>query len=174
MGLYGALIVRPTGQPTQAYGASTAFDVEQTLVLGAIDPNFNAAPDTFDLNDYLATYWLINGTSRPDTPSIVAPVNQRLLLRYLNAGFDNTSMMLVGLHQQVVARDARLLNNPFDANTETIPAGGTEDTIVVMPSSPAPPSANGYPLFNRNLHLTNGPGPTPTSSDAGMLTFIHS
>lgn len=171
MGLYGALIVR-SGTANQAYNdATTAFDVQKTLVLSAIDPLFNANPDAFDLNDYLATYWLINGTAHPDTPPITATPGQRILLRYLNAGFDNTSMTLLGMHERVVARDAYLLNNPFDATTETVPAGGTEDAITTMPST-APPGANGFPLFNRNLHVTNGTSSSPSDTPGGMVIFI--
>ena len=55
------------------------------------------------------------------------------MLRYVNAGYDNTSMSLLGMHQHVIARDAYALNNPFDAVAETIPAGGTEDAIVTHP-----------------------------------------
>jgi FtsP/CotA-like multicopper oxidase with cupredoxin domain len=175
MGLAGALIVRP---PTanQAYDtAATAYNVEATLVLGAVDPAFNNAPDTFELYNYRATYWLINGKAYPDTAAIPAPAGQRLLLRYVNAGYDNTSMALLGTHQHVVARDARLLNNAFDAVAETIPAGATEDTIVTVPGS-APPTANGFPLYNQQLHLTNGSqtgtGPAPATG-GGMLTFVH-
>jgi FtsP/CotA-like multicopper oxidase with cupredoxin domain len=179
MGLYGALLVRPTSAPDtpipgQAYGdPATAYDVEATLVLSAVDPAFNAAPDTFDLNNYLATYWLINGEAYPDTDAVPAAVGDRVLLRYLNAGFDNSTMSLLGAHERVVARDARLLNNPFLANAETIPAGATEDAIVTVPSTP-PPSANGFPLYNRQLHVTNGTlvTPNPNHSPGGMLTFI--
>jgi hypothetical protein len=178
MGLYGALIVR-SATANQAYDvAATAYDVEATLVLSAIDPNFNAAPATFDLHSYRATYWLINGRGYPETAGITATAGQRVLLRYLNAGFDNTSMLLLGMHEHVVARDARLLNNPFDANAETIPAGATEDAIATVPAT-APPSTRGFPLYNRQLHVTNGLAPTPTAPNpayapGGMLTFIHS
>jgi FtsP/CotA-like multicopper oxidase with cupredoxin domain len=181
MGLYGAFIVRPTSAPDtpipgQAYGpVTTAFDVEATLVLSAVDPAFNAAPDTYDLHAYRATSWLINGEAYPDTNPIPASAGQRVLLRYVNAGYDNTAMQLLGMHQRVLARDARLLNNPFFASAETIPAGATEDAIATVPSS-APPSANGFPLYNRQLHLTNGAqtGPTPApASGGGMLTFIQ-
>jgi len=174
MGLSGALIVRPPAAG-QAYGpATTAFDVEATLVLSAVDPAFNNSPDTFDLHGYRATSWLINGRPYPNA-GITATAGQRVLLRYVNAGFDNTSMALLGMHQQVVARDARLLNNPFLATAETIPAGGTEDAIATVPAT-APPSQNGFPLYNRHLHLTNGPqtGSTPSpTTGGGMLTFIH-
>ena len=182
MGLYGALIVRPTGFPTvpgQAYGAATtAFDVEAILVLSQVDPAFNAAPDTFLMTDYLATYWLINGKAYPDTDPILATTGQKVLLRYVNAGYDNTTMMLLGMHEQVLARDAYLLNNPFLANAETIPAGGTEDAIAAVPSSGAGP--NGFALYNRQLHVTNGAAclstgpcvPNPNYTPGGMLTFI--
>lgn len=177
MGLYGALLVRP---PTanQAYDpVATAYDVEATLVLSAVDPDFNATPDpnTFDMHGYRATYWLINGKAYPDTAPITAAAGQRVLLRYLNAGYDNTSMMLLGMHEHVVARDALLLNDPFDAATETIPASATEDAIATVPAG-SPPSANGFALYNRQLHLTNGTqtglSPSPTTG-GGMLTFIQ-
>jgi FtsP/CotA-like multicopper oxidase with cupredoxin domain len=171
MGLYGALLVRPT-TAGQAYGAaSTAYDVEATLVLGAVDADFNAGPDDFDMTQYHATYWLINGAAYPDTVPIEATAGQRVLLRYLNAGYDNTTMALLGMHERVLARDARLLNNPFDANAETIPAGATEDAIATVPAA-APPSANGFALYNRQLHVTN-PGPaTPNPAAGGMMTFL--
>jgi FtsP/CotA-like multicopper oxidase with cupredoxin domain len=175
MGLYGALVVRPI-TPNQAYDAATAYDVEAMLLLGAIDPAFNAAPDTFDMHGYRATYWLINGQSYPDTaPGITAAAGQRVLLRYLNAGYDNTTMLLLGMHERIVARDARLLLNPFDATAETIPAGATEDAIATVPAGPGP-SGQGYPLYNRQQHVTNGAqtgqGPSPATG-GGMLTFIH-
>jgi FtsP/CotA-like multicopper oxidase with cupredoxin domain len=178
MGLYGALVVR-SATPNQAYDvAATGYDVAATLVLSAVDPRFNAAPDTFDLHSYRATYWLINGRGYPDTAGIAAAAGQRVLLRYLNAGFDNTTMLLLGMHQHVVARDARLLTNPFDAAAETIPAGATEDTIATVPAT-APPSPHGFPLYNRQVHVTNGDAPSdgapnPAHTPGGMLTFIHS
>ena len=172
MGLSGMFVVRPP-VPGQAYGPGTAFDVEANLVLDAVDPAFNNAPDTFDLHAYRATSWLINGSPAPNA-GITATAGQRVLLRYVNAGFDNTSMALLGMHEHVVARDGRLLDNPLDAVAETIPAGGTEDAIAIVPAG-APPSPNGFPLYNRNLHLTNGPqtGTSPSPAAGGMLTFIH-
>ena len=169
MGLYGALIVR-SATAGQAYDTvATSYDVESLLVLSQVDPLFNAAPDTYSMYDYTATYWLINGKAYPDTAPIIATTGQRVLLRYVNAGYDNTTMQLLGMHEQVVARDANLLNNPFFANAETVPAGGTEDAIATVPSGAAP-SANGFPLYNRQLHVTNG---SPASGPGGMMTFIH-
>jgi FtsP/CotA-like multicopper oxidase with cupredoxin domain len=175
MGLSGALIVRSL-TANQAYDSTaTAYDIEAPLVLGAVDPDFNAAPDGFDMHRYRATYWLINGKAYPDTAPITATPGQRVLFRYLNAGYDNTTMQVLGMHERVVARDGRLLNNPFLASAETIPAGATEDAIATVPPG-APPSSHGFALYNRQLHLTNGAqlGPTPDpAAGGGMLTFIH-
>jgi len=177
MGLYGALIVRPS-TPGQAYeSGTTAYNVEAPLVLSAVDPAFNNAPDpmAFNMYTYRATYWLINGKTYPDTAGITAAAGQKVLLRYLNAGYDNTTMMLLGMHEHVVAKDAWPLTNAYDATADTIPAGATEDAIATVPDGGGP-SSNGFPLFNRQLHLTNGdqtdtsPAPLP---GGGMLTFIH-
>jgi FtsP/CotA-like multicopper oxidase with cupredoxin domain len=174
MGLYGLLVVRPTAL-NQAYGASTAYDQEALLVLSALDPAFNENPTTYDMYAYRATYWLINGLAYPDTTAILGTAGKAVLLRYANAGFDHTTMQLLGLHERVIARDGHPLTTPVDVSAETIPAGATKDAIVTVPPTPAPPSTHGFPLYNRQLHVTNGAqlgtSPTPTSG-GGMLTFV--
>ncbi len=174
MGLYGALIVRSATAGRAYDDTTTAYAIEQTLVLSQIDPNFNNAPDSYDMYRYRATYWLINGKAYPDAESISdagGTKGKKVLLRYLNAGYDNTTLLLLGVHERVIARDARLLNNPFDADAETIPAGGTEDAIVTVPAFGAP-SSQGFPLYNRQLHVTNGAATDPLHIPGGMLTFI--
>jgi FtsP/CotA-like multicopper oxidase with cupredoxin domain len=175
MGLYGALIVR-SATSGQAYGtAASAYDVEAPLVLSAIDPAFNNAPDSFDMRDYRATYWLINGSAftDPDTdPNIIhAGAGERVLLRYVNAGHDNSTMVLLGMDEHVIARDAHLLPNAFDAHAETIPAGATEDVIATVPGASSG-LTHGFPLYNRQLHLGNGE--PPGAAPGGMMTFIQS
>jgi FtsP/CotA-like multicopper oxidase with cupredoxin domain len=169
MGLYGALIVRPSVSGRAYDDASTAYDTERMLVLSAIDPALNAAPDTFDMRQFAPKYWLINGKSYPDTSDIHVAGGQKLLLRYVNAGFDNTTMALLGGHERVVGTDAFALPNPFDAVAETIPAGATMDAIFTLP-----PGAGRYPIYNRQLHLTNGAGSLGTAGyfPGGMLTFV--
>lgn len=176
MGLYGALIVRPATAGQAYLTPASTYDVEAPLVLSAIDPDFNAAPESFDMHSYRASYWMINGRSYPDTaPGITAAGGQRLLLRYLNAGYDNTTMTLLGAHERVVARDGRPLDSPMDVTAETIPAGATEDVIVTVPAG-AGPSPRGFPLYNRQQHVTNGgqagTSPQPVTG-GGMVTFIH-
>ena len=187
MGLYGALIVRPSGfAPTppaskKAYGpAATAFGTEAVLVLSDLDPNLNANPHGFNLANYNPTYWLINGKAYPDTAPIPVTPGQRLLLRYVNAGSTNTAMTVVGLRQMLIAKDAFLEQFPISLASETIASGQTSDMIVVGPSTPGK-----YPLYNRQMHITNGiPNLTPPPAagedrgiaaphfPGGMMTFI--
>jgi FtsP/CotA-like multicopper oxidase with cupredoxin domain len=161
MGLYGALIVN-SGTSGQAYG--NAFDQEAVLLLSEIDPNLNANPGGFDLLDYHPTYWLINGASYPGTTPISASPGERVLLRYLNAGFDHPSMTLLGAYQQVIAKEGFELNNPFDVVAETIPAGTTADMIVDTTGL----GEMSLPLYNRNMYVTNA-----DAYPGGMLTFLN-
>jgi FtsP/CotA-like multicopper oxidase with cupredoxin domain len=164
MGLYGALTVGSTV-------AGQARDVDVPLVLSALDPDFNDSldPGGYDMTAYHAQYWLINGRAYPDTQPIAAAAGKKVLLRYLNAGFDNTTMTLLGMDEQVLARDAHVLNNPFAAHAETIPAGATEDALATVPAT-STGYTNGFPLYNRQLHLGNG---EPGTAAGGMMTFIQ-
>ena len=173
MGLYGALIVRPaTNSTTTAYGGTdTSFDDEAVLVLSEIDPAFNAAPTTFDMTGYAPKYWLINGKVYPNTDAIATDVNRKVLLRYVNAGLMHHSMALAGLHQTIYATDALTETNPLRVVAQTIPAGGTLDTIVTMPAS-APANAK-YALFEAAMHVDNtGAATGGVINFGGMLTFL--
>jgi FtsP/CotA-like multicopper oxidase with cupredoxin domain len=73
MGLYGALVVRPNGHPTWAYNQpNTEFKpgTEYLILLSEIDPLLHQAVErgeSFDMRNYQARYFLINGRTFPDT-----------------------------------------------------------------------------------------------------------
>ena len=73
MGLYGALIVRPAGNPDRAYDdASTAFNPnkEFLLLLNEIDPELHHAVETgatYDFTTLHNRYFAVNGREFPDT-----------------------------------------------------------------------------------------------------------
>ncbi len=170
MGLFGALVVRPT---------VPAYDDEALVVLSEIDPAFNAAPTTFSLQDFAPKYWLINGKGYPNTDPIASAPGSRVLLRYVNAGLMHHSMTLVGLHQTIVAVDANVSTNPSRVVAFTVPAGGTADTITTIPAT-APAGAK-YALFDAAPRLDNSGRPaTPAATNpaytpiafGGMLTFL--
>ena len=73
MGMFGALIVRPTGKPDQVYGNSNSQftpSEEFMALLSEIDPYQHQAVESnraFNMNTYQARYWLINGRGFPDS-----------------------------------------------------------------------------------------------------------
>ncbi len=73
MGLFGALIVRPTQGDDYAYdNPNSRFTASEEfmVLLSEIDPYQHAAVErnrTFNLNNYKARYWLINGRGFPDS-----------------------------------------------------------------------------------------------------------
>ncbi|NLE44309.1 MAG: multicopper oxidase domain-containing protein [Chloroflexi bacterium] len=73
MGLFGAMIVRPSMGAEYAYdSASTKFNpyTEYVMVLSEIDPALHMAVEQgqpFNMSNYTPRYWLINGRSFPDT-----------------------------------------------------------------------------------------------------------
>lgn len=175
MGLHGALRVGPRpGGPAYPPGPgnpNTVYNSEAVLVLSEIDPNLNANPLAFNMQGYAPTYWLINGEAYPDTNPIPAPASppreaRRLLLRYVNASFNHHAMSLRGLHQLLIAREAFRLPTAINVVSETIPAGTTADAIVVIPGGS---SGRQYPLYNRNMRLTNGSDNAP----GGMRTRVQ-
>ena len=165
MGLYGALIIRPSDGASFVYDdPDTAFDAEAVLVLSEIDPDLNADPFGFDMDDYDPHYWLINGKAYPDTSEILADAGSQVVFRYLNAGLTQHTMEVVGFHQAVIAGDAYPLNYSYEAVSLTVASGQTFDTIGTVPAAP---SGTQYTLYNANLHVTNG-----SAFPGGMLTFV--
>jgi FtsP/CotA-like multicopper oxidase with cupredoxin domain len=137
MGLYGALVVRPSLGANYAYNdASTEFDPnrEYLLVLNEIDPALHRAVELgrpYDFSRFNDDYWQVNGRSFPDTIAEnfaawlptqpygalvqVEPCGSnscRALIRYANAGEVNHPFHPHGNHLRVIARDGRLLRGP--------------------------------------------------------------
>jgi FtsP/CotA-like multicopper oxidase with cupredoxin domain len=167
MGLHGALIVRPAAPDDDtAYGDGTEFDEEAVLVLGEIDPEFNADPADFDLLDYHPTYWLINGEAYPDTDPIEVTSGERLLLRYLNAGSIHHTPALLGARQRVIAKDAYPVTYPYEVVSETVASGQTMDAITV------PCGEADVVLHSGNQYLTNGGLSSSPHEPGGMQTLI--
>ncbi|MET3805067.1 FtsP/CotA-like multicopper oxidase with cupredoxin domain [Nakamurella sp. UYEF19] len=139
MGLYGALIVRPAGHPTQVNDrADSAFTVGQDYVflLSEVDPDVHLAVERsqpITWSAYTARYFMINGRSMPDT---LAPNGASWLpaqpysafvhikpydaianplpatIRYLNAGTVNYPFHPHGSDERVIDRDGHALQGP--------------------------------------------------------------
>ena len=151
MGLYGALVIRPSLGPTFAYGASTTqFDPsrEYIALLADMDPFLHHAVEigaTYDFNSRDNRYFTINGRSFPDTiqdngsgllPNQPYGALVRIqpntasntlpaLIRMVNVGVDNHPFHPHGNHTTQIAQDGRLLLSPGGASAGTEHFGET-------------------------------------------------
>ncbi|AGL00281.1 hypothetical protein [Desulfoscipio gibsoniae] len=192
MGLYGIIVVRPVGynipgHPNYktAYGADTnsGYDVEKVLVLGEIDTvmHNNVVPNVYyDMLDFKPDFWVVNGRSFPDTineeqissqpydAAINCRVGQRVLLRIVNAGFQNHTFYLGDLVGRIVAEDGMpLKTQSLDATYEktgTTLGSGQRIDIILTPATPGE-----YYLYDREYqHLVNN-----DQFPGGMMTKIN-
>ncbi len=139
MGLMGALVVRPTAGASQVYSsASSSFTPteEFMVLLSEIDPYLHWAKESgapYNLNNYQARYWLINGRGFPDSVSDnlspflpdqpygalarITPFDPALhplpgAIRYLNFGTEEFPYHPHGNNGLVIGRDGRPLAGP--------------------------------------------------------------
>jgi FtsP/CotA-like multicopper oxidase with cupredoxin domain len=136
MGLFGALIVRPTMGDDYAYDdAASRFTApeEFMVLLSEIDPYQHQAAETnkpFNLTNYKPRYWLINGRGYPDSIAdngaswlpaqpygslaTVKPYNAAThplpgMARYLSVGSEDYPFHPHGNNGLVIGRDGRPL-----------------------------------------------------------------
>jgi len=169
MGLYGALVVRPSSSPTQVYASSaSAFDEEALLVLSELDPALNnsASPAVFDMRKYAPQYFLINGKAYPATAAISVTAGNRVAMRYVNAGLQVHSMTALGLSQKIVGQDGVGYAIGHTVAAESIATGQTLDTIAVIPASAA--LGTQYVVYDANMQLHN----SNTAGIGGMLVLL--
>ena len=139
MGLFGALVVRPTMGPAYAYNrADSQFAAaeEFMVLLSDIDPYQHQATEggtAFNLNNYQARYWLINGRGFPDSiadndsPALpnqpfgalarITPFNAKSpplpgRIHYLNVGTESYPFHPHGNNGLVIGRDGRPVAGP--------------------------------------------------------------
>ena len=144
-----------------------------------------------DWTDYAPSFWLLNGRGYPDTiapagnPSVATAgrlqyqpisslitcnVNETVLLRLSNLGYQNHALTLDNVDMQVIAKDASLLRgrdgytNYLETNTVDVGPGESRD-VLVTPHQPGE-----YLLYDRNYaYLGNGGGP----GWGGMMTVLR-
>jgi uncharacterized repeat protein (TIGR01451 family) len=184
MGLYGALVVRPTGitLPTvpagltgQAYAsADTAFHEEAVMVLSEIDTALNnralatslVPPATFDMRKFAPKYFLVNGKVYPNTDLIPSAIGHNVLLRYVNAGIKPHTMATLGLRQNIVGNDGSPITHPRNGVSETVAPGQTLDAIATVSATAALGSK--FAVYDAGMNLNN----SNTAGMGGMLTFV--
>ena len=96
----------------------------------------------------------------PLTPEV--NVNEKVLVRIINAGLQTRVPMVNNQYFRLLAEDGNPRMYTPEQYTVLLPAGKTKDIMLV------PESAGRMAIYDRTLHLTNGP-----VSPGGMLTFIQ-
>ena len=156
--------------PSFAYGsASAAYNDEAVLVLSELDPALNNStdPTAFDLRNVAPKYFLINGKAYPDTATLPSAANDKVLLRYVNAGAKHHSMAVLGLRQSFIAKDASPLPTADVAVVaETLAPGQTADAIATIPAAATTDSK--FAVYDGSLLLHNN----GAAGFGGMLTFV--
>ena len=172
MGLYGVLVVDP------ATGSAYNSDVAAVVLTSELDPALNksANPSAFDMRNFAPKYSLVNGKPYPTGIPVLATAsaNDRVLVRYVNAGVNYHSMSVLGANQRIVADDGHALAQPYSVVAQTVGPGQTIDAIITVPAG-----AGGTMLsvFDANLQLRNS-GRRPATLSArptggGAVAFIQ-
>jgi FtsP/CotA-like multicopper oxidase with cupredoxin domain len=178
---------------------STGYDREFALMLSEVWAEMhwnNAHIQLSEWTDYHADFYMINGRAYPDTllpnlpdPGLVdtgAPLQyqpmsalvtakpgERVLLRFINFGYETQTMAVDEIKMTVVGKDAGHLrgrdstNLYYDVNALRVAPGATFDVIFTAPAFSGGSGTSGlgydaYSLYNRNYdNLTNGNGTGP-------------
>ncbi|NWJ46027.1 MAG: multicopper oxidase domain-containing protein [Chloroflexi bacterium] len=203
-------------QPTDPN--SSAYDREFTIFLSEVwaKAHYNDAHiQPTDWSEYAPDFWLMNGRCYPDTlaPSsnpLVAPSDPRLqfqpisslvtanegekvLLRAVSLGYQQSSLNITGIDLRLVGKDAVFLrsntdealrtgiprinpvNTEFSTNTIYIGPGESVDAIFIAPTFSGGTGTSGlgydtYLFYNRNFaNSTSG----SSSSYGGQMTEIR-
>lgn len=195
MGMVGPLIVRPliekdpdyTGRKFAYNDISTEYDREAIIFVTEMDArphHLVANVQVFDWTDYCPQYWMINGRAYPDTvkppndPSFPSQpysayiegfTDEKVLLRFVNLGFENHSIQITGIPFKVIGLDAKQLKglNGEDLsqwrNAVYVAPGQTVDAMITLPD------AGKYILYNRSLQRNTNNG----IPSGGMMTEIN-
>ncbi|MCK5722562.1 MAG: multicopper oxidase domain-containing protein [Gammaproteobacteria bacterium] len=131
MGMYGALIVDPPEGPGTLFSGGPKYDVEAFWVVDEIDSSWHTLPWTagtcggdVGLNELNPDYFVITGVdgtgnSAMNTPPISATVQrgQKLLARYICAGYHPQKIRFGGLSGKIYASDGRPLPKPVSVTS---------------------------------------------------------
>ncbi|HML75772.1 MAG TPA: hypothetical protein PKB02_14880, partial [Anaerohalosphaeraceae bacterium] len=173
MGLYGGLKKDFADLPVKQAYTGIEYDNDVMLVFSEIDPAVHDAVLANDFGpgktmtstiNYEPKYFLINGQSytSAQAPLPVGQINDRILLRLVNAGIKSHVPCLQYLRGEVVAEDGFAYNFPGDQYAIDLPPAKTKDVRIV-------PSAVGtYLLYDHALGLVNN-----TSLGGGMMVKLN-
>lgn len=164
MGLYGAV----TKDDSAGFAYSgVAYDHEVVLLYSEIDPALHDPPTAANPSNYHPRYFLINGElfDPADAASqryAGSVAGTSTLVRFLNAGLTSRTPTLTEGYLSLVAEDGKPYPYAREQYSTLLAAGKTVDALL---SKDQPGS---YPVFDRRLALTNGPG-----NPGGLVGYLE-
>lgn len=169
MGLYGG--VKKDSALGEAY-PSVTYAKEVVLFYSEIDPPLHTAVDTGAYGappftstfNYVPEYFLVNGDPYPNGTTTFTGLNtnDRILVRFLNAGLKTHVPTALGSTMSVVAEDAGKYTYAKEQYSVLLAAGKTFDALFV------PGAASKYAVFDRALDVTNAGAP-----DGGLVSYLE-
>lgn len=143
MGMYGALIVDPPEGPGTAFENGPTYDVEAIWAVDEIDSYWHnlgwtagTCGGNVGLHDLNPDYFIITGVdgaqSALTAPGVAVTMNrgQRLLVRYICAGYLPQEIRFGGLSAEIIASDGRPLPNPVSVNKINAVSAERYDCII--------------------------------------------
>lgn len=178
MGMYGAFVIQPAGNFSQAYIDTPTFDKQYTFVLSEMDSVghqidhdniYNNGP-AMNWTHYKPDYFLLNGKAYPATAadsddSINAARGQTVLVRFVNAGSRVRVIHLDNLRFLIVGTDGRKLDQPYTENALQIGPAERYDVILRLDQV-------GHFLLHDHIDK-NSTTSTPSSDRALTSMNIH-
>ncbi|MEN6307601.1 MAG: hypothetical protein ABFD91_07590, partial [Anaerohalosphaeraceae bacterium] len=173
MGLYGCLKKDFAGLPVKQAYDGVEYDKDLVLVFSEIDPAVHDAVQANDFGsgktmtstiDYEPKYFLINGQTFTSAlaPLLIGQVNDRILVRLVNAGIESHVPSLQYLRGEVVAEDGFAYTYPGDQYAIDLPPAKTKDVRIV------PAAVGTYFLYDHALRLVNN-----TALGGGMMVKLN-
>ncbi len=171
MGMHGSFIVHAKDGEKQAWSGGPAYDKEYVFHLNEIDPIWHKAVEEgkpYDRTQFHPRYWTINGKAFPDIMKdpntvITGNVGETVLIRLINAGYEEHPFHMHGHHFKVIATDGRPLPAPIEKDTINIGQGERYDLLVTF-------TQNGeYPFHSHKIIDNTNNGVYP----GGLHTMIN-
>lgn len=147
MGMYGALIVDPPEGPGTAFENGPTYDLEAIWAVDEIDSNWHTLDWTagtcggdVGLNRLNPDYFIISGVDGAQSaltdPNVAVTMSrgERLLVRYICAGYLPQRISFGGLNAEIIASDGRPLPNPVNV-TEIEAVSAERYDCIIQPGN---------------------------------------
>lgn len=163
MGLYGPVVVNFA--PGFAYDG-VPYDRDIVVLYSEVDPELHATAAAAQPLNFRPSYFMINGDAFGSsilTKETPAPLNTRVLLRFVNAGLKSYVPTLLGEDLDFIAEDGNLYPHVRRSYSAFLGAGKTMDAIWV------PNTVDRHALYDRRLYMSENGDPT-----GGIRAYLDS